>query len=215
MPAWLLSAICIALFLTHSWMMFFHRQKMRAEPSDKPQDPLFTKWSQHLVFAGILIAQLAMLYRRILMAYDIWPLGFKPYDLLLIELLDFLPLPASDLTLILGASIFFAGYSLRAWAIRILGRFFTFEIGIRSKHQIIESGPYRWIRHPSYTGYLLMHIGMGLAYSSLFFILGLGIGTLVFFGLRIHQEERMLVRHFGPSYERYMRRTKRLVPKVF
>jgi protein-S-isoprenylcysteine O-methyltransferase Ste14 len=114
-----------------------------------------------------------------------------------------------------GWIIFFFGTALRLYAIRTLGRFFTMEIGTREGHQMIQSGPYKFIRHPSYTGYFLMIFGIGIAYQNLysFMIPLLQIG--IFFAKRIPLEEKMLIQKFGGEYSSYQKRTKKLIPWVF
>lgn len=209
-PPLLTSIVCVGLFVAHAWILLGHRQAMGTDPLDKPQDPLFTRFLQYLAFAGVLCAQIPAMLRRIQIAYEAW----NPQSPLS-RMGDFLSLPATDLTLIVGALIFVAGIALRVWSIRILGRLFTFEIGIRPEHKIIDSGPYSVIRHPSYTGYLLMLVGTAVAYATFFLMLGVLVGVLVFFALRINQEERMLRQHFGQAYVDYSRRTKRLIPYLY
>jgi protein-S-isoprenylcysteine O-methyltransferase Ste14 len=211
MPRTLVTILCLSLFLAHAWLMLGHRQKMGSEKSDRPQDPLYTRANEIFAFLFMLGAQVLAVRRRLYLNYGDW----DPNAGFLAKFCDFLPLPANDYTLIAGVLIFVAGFALRVRAIRILGRFFTFEIGIRSKHKIVEEGPYRYIRHPSYTGYLLLLLGMGVAYASLFSTLGTIMGALGFLLLRMKQEERMLIKHFGEPYRAYMKRTKRLIPFIY
>ena len=114
-----------------------------------------------------------------------------------------------------GTIIFIMGYVLRLWAVRTLGQFFTMEIGLRADHGLITNGPYRWARHPSYTGYLLILLGYALAAQSLVaLIIPLTLaGVFLFF--RIRAEERMLVEKFGESYRLYQKKSKRLFPCIF
>jgi protein-S-isoprenylcysteine O-methyltransferase Ste14 len=211
MPRELVTLICLSLFAAHAWLMLTHRQKMGSESSDRPQDPLYNRVNELFAFIFMFGAQLLALRRRLYQNYGEW----DPNAGFLAKFCDFAPLPANDYTLLLGAALFVAGIGLRVWAIRILGRLFTFEIGIRSEHKIVEEGPYRYIRHPSYTGYLILLAGMGIAYASLFATLGMTGGALGFLLLRMRQEERMLIKHFGEPYREYMKRTKRLVPFVY
>ena len=209
--AQLVIALSAALFIVHGWLMLGHRQRMGTAAGDKPQDPLYKHIYEYLVFGGILVLQFFASWRRVLLEEGTWSPGAVPGGFIA----ELLPIPANALTLAAGTAVFAAGLALRVWAIRILGRLFTFEIGIRQEHQIIQAGPYRWIRHPSYTGYLLMLIGIGLALASSSFLAITLPGTLFFFLLRIAHEERMLARHFGEPYRDYSRRTSRLVPYVF
>jgi len=107
------------------------------------------------------------------------------------------------------------GLGLRQWAIAVLGRFFTLTVRVQSNHMIVESGPYRVIRHPSYTGLLLVVAGIALALQTW---IGLLINLVVFavvFGYRIYIEEKALRSVLGEQYVSYSRRTKRLIPYVF
>src|SRR5690348_13756232 len=62
--------------------------------------------------------------------------------------------------LVLGAVVFAAGLALRAWAVKELGRFFKFTVVVQEEHRVVDTGPYRLIRHPSYTGLLLVELGL-------------------------------------------------------
>ena len=70
-----------------------------------------------------------------------------------------------------GVAAMFAGIAFRQWAIAVLGRYFSRVIGVQKEHKVVETGPYRLIRHPSYTGVLIFYVGMGLAVQSLAAIL--------------------------------------------
>ena len=104
------------------------------------------------------------------------------------------------------------GLFVRTWAIVRLGRYFSSVVEIENAHQLITAGPYRWLRHPAYTGMLTVHLGIGLALGSgpgafIMFIL-LAVATLY----RIRVEEEVLVQAFGDEYRCYMEHTWRLFP---
>lgn len=114
----------------------------------------------------------------------------------------------------LGILLIFAGIALRLYAITTLGDFFTTTVAIAPKQTVIETGPYRLIRHPSYTGFLLTVLGYSLCLTnwvSLIVIVGC---ALLGFSYRIRIEERVLVEQLGQPYQEYMQRTKRLIPFV-
>jgi len=114
-----------------------------------------------------------------------------------------------------GVAVFFAGLGLRWYSIYCLGRFFTVNVAIADDHRLIDSGPYRWIRHPSYTGALLAFTGFGLCignWVSLALIL-LPIGAV--FAYRMHVEEAALLAGLGESYRAYCARSKRLIPFLY
>ena len=114
-----------------------------------------------------------------------------------------------------GVGLFIAGLLLRWWAIVTLGRFFTVDVTIEKDHELVERGPFRMVRHPSYTGVLLAFVGLGLSlgnWAALLVIL-LPIGAA--FIHRMNVEENALSAALGSQYTDYMRRTKRLVPFVY
>ena len=116
---------------------------------------------------------------------------------------------------IAGVLLFVAGLLLRWWSIITLGRFFTVDVTIERDHELVERGPFRVVRHPSYTGVLLAFVGLALTlgnWAALLVIL-LPIGTA--FIHRMNVEENALSDALGTQYADYTRRTKRLVPFVY
>lgn len=114
-----------------------------------------------------------------------------------------------------GLALIWAGVALRVWAVLTLGRFFKMVVVVQEGHRVIDSGPYRWLRHPSYLGLILCFTGFGLAWGdwvSLAIMLGCSLAVLL---VRIRVEERTLLRELGEEYAAYSRRTARLVPGVF
>ncbi len=112
----------------------------------------------------------------------------------------------------IGIALFVVGLLLRRWAIRHLGRFFTVDVAIASDHRIVEDGPYRFMRHPSYSGLLLEFAGIGLTLGSItgWFVMMVPVFLALLHRVRI--EEAALVGGLGQPYANYMRRTKRFVP---
>ena len=111
-----------------------------------------------------------------------------------------------------GISLVFLGVLVRQYAIAILGRFFSLSVQIVEDHKVVDKGPYRLVRHPSYTGVLITSIGLGLAVQSLGALLVLLLFFGVSFGYRMYVEERTLLSGLGQDYASYMKRTKRLIP---
>ena len=111
-----------------------------------------------------------------------------------------------------GISLMFLGIMVRQYAIAILGRFFSLTVQIAEDHKVVEKGPYRLVRHPSYTGFLITFTGLGLAVQSLGALLVLLLFFSISFGYRMHVEERTLLSGLGQDYASYMKRTKRLIP---
>jgi protein-S-isoprenylcysteine O-methyltransferase len=117
--------------------------------------------------------------------------------------------------LALGLAVFAAGLALRAWAVRELGRFFKFTVVVQADHQVVDSGPYRLIRHPSYTGLLMAALGLGISLGTWLSIPLCLAPPLIGFGLRLTHEEQVLADELGEPYRAYMRRTWRLIPGVW
>ena len=115
----------------------------------------------------------------------------------------------------LGLGVFFAGTALRWWAIWHLGRFFTVNVAVAEDQRVIDDGPYRLIRHPSYSGLLLQFAGLGLTLGTLpAFLVVLIFPTLAIL-FRIRIEESALRAHLPDAYGAYMARTKKIVPLLF
>lgn len=114
-----------------------------------------------------------------------------------------------------GIAIFSAGIALRWYAIVYLGRFFTVNVAIASDHRLIDGGPYRLLRHPSYTGALLAFCGLGVCLHNWGALAALVIPALVVFLRRMRIEEDALLAAFGERYRDYMRRTWRLIPFIY
>jgi protein-S-isoprenylcysteine O-methyltransferase Ste14 len=114
-----------------------------------------------------------------------------------------------------GIALMLAGAALRRYCQYVLGKHFTGNVKAAADQPVIETGAYRWVRHPSYTGGMLMYLGTGLALTNwLSVVIIEGTGMLAYW-YRVRVEERALLGHIGPRYEDYMRRTKRFVPFVF
>lgn len=108
-----------------------------------------------------------------------------------------------------------AGIALRLWAISTLGRFFRTSVVLHTNHQLIQSGPYRTLRHPSYTGALITMTGIGFAIGNWLAVL-VSVGCMfVAFVARILVEESALAERFGAEFAAHKRRTWALVPFIW
>ena len=111
--------------------------------------------------------------------------------------------------------VVWAGVGLRLWAFRALGRYFTFQVMTSADQPVVTTGPYRVLRHPSYTGILLILLGIGLTYRNWLSLAALTIVPLFGFINRIHVEEAALASALGDRYVSFARGRKRLVPFVW
>ncbi len=131
-----------------------------------------------------------------------------------------LKVPATAITSVreilfwLGIALVYAGLALRLYAIKVLGRYFTTSVAVVADQPVVEDGPYRLIRHPSYTGLFILSFGFGLSSTNWLSLLVLLGCALLGVSYRIRVEERVLQAQLGQRYQAYMRRTKRLIPFV-
>jgi protein-S-isoprenylcysteine O-methyltransferase Ste14 len=117
--------------------------------------------------------------------------------------------------IIAGLVIIWLGLATRVWAIAVLGRSFRTTVEVEAGQAVVSRGPYRWVRHPSYTGLLMIAGGFGLAFSNwpgLALCLVLPAAATL---RRIQVEESELTQVLGDSYRAYQARTKRLIPGVW
>lgn len=115
----------------------------------------------------------------------------------------------------LGMALMIAGLLLRWWAVRTLAQFFTVDIAIQPGQELIHSGPYRLLRHPSYTGALLTVLGFGIALGNANAALIVIVPITAAFLWRIRIEETMLATAFPEQYPAYARETHRLIPYLW
>jgi protein-S-isoprenylcysteine O-methyltransferase Ste14 len=114
-----------------------------------------------------------------------------------------------------GMVVLLAGLVLRGWSFKALGQYFTHTVMVSSDQPVIVRGPYRVLRHPSYTGIILAAIGIGLASANWADLAGLLLLTLTGLLWRIRIEEAALLATLGDRYRVYAAQHKRLVPLVW
>ena len=114
-----------------------------------------------------------------------------------------------------GFAVFCFGLVVRWYAILYLGRLFTVDVAIHSDHRVVDSGPYRFVRHPSYLGALLAFLGLGICWLNWISILAVLVPITAAFAFRIRVEEAALLESLGEAYRAYSARTKRIIPFVY
>jgi protein-S-isoprenylcysteine O-methyltransferase Ste14 len=124
-------------------------------------------------------------------------------------------LPRTNWMAISGLGLVILGVVLFIWARRSLQANYSGHVSVKSGQTLVQSGPYRVIRHPAYAGYLLMALGISLGYSSL-----TGLASVLLFLLpgmvyRMNVEEKYLTEHFGEAYCQYASKVKRLIPGLW
>lgn len=123
--------------------------------------------------------------------------------------------PARWWAVALGAVIFASALWVFRRSHKELGRNWSITLEIRERHALVCAGPYAVIRHPMYTSFMLMGLGQAFLLSN--WVAGLAglAGFAILFFLRVDKEERMMLENFGPQYQAYMERTKRIIPYLY
>ncbi len=114
-----------------------------------------------------------------------------------------------------GAAVALGGIALRRWSVQVLGQYFTYVVRVSPDQKVVDTGPYRLLRHPSYTGGVLTAIGIGLSLRYALAPAIAGGASLLGYLIRIRVEEKALAEGIGEPYRAYMTRTKRLIPFVW
>jgi protein-S-isoprenylcysteine O-methyltransferase Ste14 len=114
-----------------------------------------------------------------------------------------------------GVILFVAGSGFVTWCYSFLGTNLSPYPEVVADHQVVDRGPYRYVRHPGYVGAVVALVGLGLALQSWLALLVLLVVGIAALALRIHLEEKLMTAELGEPYVSYMARTKRFIPFVW
>jgi protein-S-isoprenylcysteine O-methyltransferase Ste14 len=113
-----------------------------------------------------------------------------------------------------GLGLACVAFGLLGWSQSVLGRNWSIRVQVLKEHELVVTGPYRWVRHPMYTAGLLTNVSV-LLFSANWLVGGSWLAMHVWqFAARIPLEEDLMVRQFGDAYREYMRTTGRLLPRI-
>jgi protein-S-isoprenylcysteine O-methyltransferase Ste14 len=115
---------------------------------------------------------------------------------------------------LIGAPLVLIGLGIAVWARFYLGGNWSGSVTFKQNHELIESGPYRYVRHPIYTGVLIAVAGTACAIGQWRVVVGFVL-TFIAFWHRSRLEERLMIEHFGDAYRRYREHVKGLIPFLF
>jgi protein-S-isoprenylcysteine O-methyltransferase Ste14 len=148
-----------------------------------------------------------LLFRLFALAFLLLPLYF------LTTWIDFASIALPVWLRWCGGLITVLGIILFGWAHKALGQNWTAILALSKDHEFVQSGPYHRIRHPMYSAFFI--IGIGLGFLSANWLVGAIylIPVLVMYAARVNLEEKMMVDRFGDPYRQYMERTGRLLPR--
>jgi protein-S-isoprenylcysteine O-methyltransferase Ste14 len=116
------------------------------------------------------------------------------------------------LLFVVGLVLMSAGITIRQWAAALLGQFFTIDVRVHPGQTVVERGPYRWVRHPSYTGLIMTFVGIGLALGNWAALAVLAVVPTAGLVVRIHFEERALLEGLGEPDRRFAASRAHLFP---
>ncbi len=115
----------------------------------------------------------------------------------------------------IGMTLFVIGLMIRIHSLLTLKQYFTYTVAKVENHKIIETGLYKFIRHPGYLGQLLIFIGISTSVSNWLSILAMMVPITLGYLYRISVEERFMLEQLGEDYSNYQERTKRLIPMIY
>ena len=128
--------------------------------------------------------------------------------------LPWLVIDRSLVALVAGTCVLAAGGAARRVCFRTLGEHFKGAVIVRQDQPIIERGPYRWVRHPSYTAGMAVMLGIGIALASWLSVAVLLVAPVIIYLRRVRVEEQAFLETIGEPYRAYMARTTRFIPFV-
>jgi len=116
---------------------------------------------------------------------------------------------------VIGVSIMILGMALRQWSVLTLGQFFTVQVQVRRGQTVVDTGPYGWVRHPSYTAIIMTFAGIGVVLENWLSLLVLIVVPTIGLVIRIRVEESALLAALGEPYREFAATRARLIPKVW
>ena len=115
--------------------------------------------------------------------------------------------------LLIGWACAISSFAIRRRAIAALGKFWSLHVEIRAEHEFVQSGPFRFVRHPAYFSMILELLALTVICRAWFTILAIPLLFIPVLVRRIRLEEGALIAKFGLAYEEYRRTTPALFPR--
>jgi protein-S-isoprenylcysteine O-methyltransferase Ste14 len=178
----------LIFFISELGLLIFKRAKSGRIKNERDRRSLLILW---------IVIALSLCAGPWVAAYHIW--GIDNYT-------------TAEIT---GITIFALGFIIRWIAVYQLGRMFTVNVVISDQHSLKTSGLYQVVRHPSYSGLLLIIVGLGVSLNSLASLLVMFVPGFIALNYRISIEEQALTEEFGQQYTDYKSRVRGLVPRIY
>jgi len=191
-------------------MLIGETHKLRDKEGDQSYDPFFSRLILHLFSWSTLFLNISFSWRVVFLSLNLWK-----EDTIFKKAMSFWGFTPNNFVIIFGILLFVFGFALRFYSIRTLGSLFTFEVGMRKNHKLITHGPYTFIRHPSYLGYICLSLGMYLFFATFMGMILTLVTCFFFYTKRIPLEEQVLLDNFGDEFKQYKKKTKKLIPFIF
>lgn len=115
----------------------------------------------------------------------------------------------------IGMALVATGLAVRVHSILTLKQFFTYSVATVEDQKVIETGLYKFIRHPGYLGQLMIFLGISISISNWLSVLTMMVPVTLGYLCRIRVEERFMVKQLGEDYVNYQARTERLIPRIY
>ncbi|RPI28548.1 MAG: isoprenylcysteine carboxylmethyltransferase family protein [Chloroflexota bacterium] len=189
----IIQALIIIVFIAHRGYYTRKYPSLEEETLEKQESSLSTR-AANLLSAAALLALLVYLVNPRWLAWSAWP--------------------AADWMRWLGVIVALVGFALLQWSHAALGRNWSDQPRITATQKLVDHGPYRWIRHPIYTAFILI-LGSTILITANWLVGGLWIlVTLADIRSRIRFEETRMLNRFGDEYQAYRQRTGSLFPRL-
>ena len=156
--------------------------------------------------SGSRFLQIVLLFIGLVFIFDFW--NFFNRGWLAARLV-----PQTPFWVLSGATLTVAGILFCFWARAILGRNWSGTVTLKQDHELIQRGPYAFVRHPIYTGLLTGMLGTAIVYGLVRCFTGVLICTLALW-IKSQTEEQFMIQQFGEQYLQYRRQVRALIPYV-
>ena len=178
---------CWAAWLLY-WVIMWHKQK----PVTEAQNPTQRGGYTILLTAGILL---------LIYGYRLPRVGVRV-------------LPDSIVVAAAAVLLAILGVGITIWARRVLADNWSADVSFKQDQQLVTSGPYAITRHPIYTGLTLLFLGTATLQGTWAGFKGLAL-AFISFQIKLGQEERLMLLHYGDAYTSYQKRTRRIIPFLY
>lgn len=183
-----ITIFCWAVLITY-W--FINAQKIKAAAQTQ------SRISRYL-YLLVMVSGYVIVYARV------FAIGILSYRII----------PKNDVTGIIGLAVCISGVAFAIWARRTLGTNWSGEVTLKKEHELVQSGPYKIVRHPIYTGFEIGLLGVAITIGQLKGLVGLSV-VFVNHYFKTLMEEEIMYSQFPTQYPEYVKRVKRLVPFIF